>query len=80
MKIDIDRILDAATKKMQVNAERIAQALRRIRNILLLLIIVIASIYLVKNETTRTYGIIVFVLAFAWLYSYVVRRRGTRKR
>ena len=38
------------------------------------------GIYLIKYETTRTWGIVLFILSFAWLYSYVVKRRGTRKK
>lgn len=80
MKINIGKILDVATKKMQIDAEKLAKAMRRFRNILLLLVVVIASIYLIKYESTRTLGVVIFLLSFAWLYSYVVKRRGTRKK
>ncbi|HNW26843.1 MAG TPA: hypothetical protein PKN50_00065 [Spirochaetota bacterium] len=80
MKIDMDKIIDAATKKMEDNAVKFSIILRKVRNILLLLIIVIASIYLIKNEHTRIWGVVIFFLSFAWLYSYVVKRRGTRKK
>lgn len=80
MKIDIDKIIDTATKKMELNAEKFSKAMVRFRNILLLLIVVVASIYLIKYEDTRTWGIVLFLLSFAWLYSYVVKRRGTRKK
>ena len=80
MKIDVDKIIDAATDKLQVNAEKFSQAVVRFRNILLLLMVVVAGIYLIKYETTRTWGIVLFILSFAWLYSYVVKRRGTRKK
>jgi L-asparagine transporter-like permease len=80
MKIDMDKIIDAATKKMEDNAVKFSIILRKARNILLLLIIVIASIYLIKHEHTRIWGVVIFILSFAWLYSYVVKRRGTRKK
>ncbi len=76
----MDRILDAAVKKLQVDAEKISKTLRRFRNIFLLLVVVIAGIYLIKYDSTRAWGIIIFPLSFAWLYSYVVKRRGTRKK
>jgi hypothetical protein len=80
MKIDTDKIIDAATKKMEVNAEKFSKTLVKVRNILLLLVVVIASIYLIKYENTRIWGVIMFLISFAWLYSYVVKRRGTRKK
>jgi hypothetical protein len=80
MKIDVDKIIDAATNKLQVNAEKFSKAVVRFRNILLILMVVVAGIYLIKYETTRTWGIVIFILSFAWLYSYVVKRRGTRKK
>jgi Ca2+/Na+ antiporter len=80
MKIDIDRILDAIIRKLQINAENLYKIVIKARNVLLLLVIVIASIYLIKYETTRIYGILVFILSFAWLYSYVVQKRGTKKK
>ncbi len=80
MKIDTDKIIDAATKKMEINAEKFTKSLVKVRNILLLLVVVIASIYLIKYENTRIWGVIIFLISFAWLYSYVVKRRGTRKK
>ncbi len=80
MKIDLDKIIDSATKKMQIDAEKISKAMGRFRNILVLLVVVVASIYLIKYEKTRIWGIVIFLLSFAWLYSYVVKRRGTRKK
>ncbi len=80
MKINIDAILDAVIKKLQINAENLSRIVIKARNVLLLLVVVIASIYLIKYEATRIYGIGIFVLSFAWLYSYVVRKRGTRKK
>ncbi|MBP7738396.1 MAG: hypothetical protein KA369_20645 [Spirochaetes bacterium] len=79
-KVDADKIIDATAKKMEDGAVRISNILRKARNILLLLFAAIAGIYLIKNENTRIWGIVVFLLAFAWLYSYVVKRRGTRKK
>jgi hypothetical protein len=80
MKIDINAILNALIKKLQVNAVSLSKLLIKTRNVFLLLVVVIASIYLIKYETTRIYGIAIFILSFAWLYSYVVQRRGTRKK
>jgi len=80
MKIDVDKIINTATKKMEDNTVKLSIVLRKVRNILLLLIVVIASIYLIKNEPTRIWGVVIFILSFAWLYSYVVKRRGTRKK
>jgi hypothetical protein len=80
MKIDIDTILNALIKKLQINAENLSKIVIKARNVLLLLVVVVISIYLIKYETTRIYGILLFVLSFAWLYSYVVQRRGTRKK
>jgi Ca2+/Na+ antiporter len=80
MKIDINAILNALIKKLQFSADSLSKFLIKTRNVLLLLVVVIASLYLIKYETTRIYGIAIFVLSFAWLYSYVVQRRGTRKK
>lgn len=79
MKIDMDKLLSLAIDKLQIGAESLSKTLRRLLVIILILVVVIASLYLIKNETTRTWGIIIFILSFAYLYSYVVRRRGTRK-
>jgi hypothetical protein len=80
MKMDIDAILNVIIKKLQINADNLSKFVVKARNVLLLLVVVIASIYLIKYDTTRIYGIVLFVLSFAWLYSYVVQRRGTRKK
>jgi Ca2+/Na+ antiporter len=80
MKVDINAILNALIKKVQINADSLSRFLIKMRNVLLLLVFVIASLYLIKYEATRVYGIALFVLSFAWLYSYVVQRRGTRKK
>jgi hypothetical protein len=80
MKIDIDTILNVLIKKLQINAESLSKLFVKARNVLLILVVVVARIYLIKNETTRIYGIVIFILSFAWLYSYVVQRRGTRKK
>jgi hypothetical protein len=80
MKIDVNSILNALIEKLQTNANSLSKFLVKTRNVLLLLFVVIASLYLIKYETTRIYGIALFVLSFAWLYSYVVQRRGTRKK
>jgi len=79
-KIDTDKIIDAATKKIEDGAVSISNVLRKTRNILLLLFAAIGGIYLIKNEDTRIWGAVIFLVAFAWLYSYVVKRRGTRKK
>ncbi|HPC40121.1 MAG TPA: hypothetical protein PLD91_04295 [Spirochaetota bacterium] len=80
MKIDVDKIINTAAKKMEDNAAKFSVVLRKVRNVLLLIIVVIASIYLIKYEHTRIWGVVIFLLSFAWLYSYVVKRRGTRKK
>lgn len=80
MKINIDKLINAATGSMETGAERLSKALRRLLNILIILAVVIASIYMIKREATRTWGVVLFILSFAFLYSYVVRRRGSRKR
>jgi len=80
MKIDMNVILNALIKKLQINADSLSKFLIKTRNVLLLLVFVITSLYLIKYEATRVYGIALFVLSFAWLYSYVVQRRGTRKK
>ncbi len=79
-KIDTDKIIDAATKKMEDGAVKISNVMLKARNILLLLFAAIAGIYLIKNENTRIWGVIIVLLSFVWLYSYVVKRRGTRKK
>ncbi len=79
-KIDADRIIDTAAKKMEDGATRISNVLRKARNILLLLFAAIGGVYLIKNENTRIWGVIIVLLSFVWLYSYVVKRRGTRKK
>ena len=80
MKIDINVILNALIEKLRINADSLSAFLVKTRNVLLLIVVVIASLYLIKYEATRIYGIALFVLSFAWLYSYVVQRRGTRKK
>jgi len=80
MKIDIDAILNVIIKKLQINADKLSKFVITARNVLLLLVVVVVGIYLIKYETTRIYGIVIFILSFAWLYSYVVQRRGTRKK
>jgi len=79
-KIDTDRIIDVTAKKMEDGAVKLSLVLRKTRNILLLLIAAIGGIYLIKYENTRIWGAVVVILAFAWLYSYIVKRRGTRKK
>jgi Ca2+/Na+ antiporter len=80
MKIDIDAILNALVKKLRINADSLSKFLVKTRNVLLLLVFVIASLYLVKYQATRIYGIALFILSFAWLYSYVIQKRGARKK
>jgi hypothetical protein len=80
MKFDIDKIIDTTIDKMQTGAEKLAKAMRRLLMILILLAAAIAGIFLIKHEPTRTYGVVIFILSFVWLYLYVVQRRGTRKR
>ncbi len=65
---------------MEDGATRISNVLRKARNILLLLFAAIGGVYLIKNENTRIWGVIIVLLSFVWLYSYVVKRRGTRKK
>ncbi|MBN2159547.1 MAG: hypothetical protein JW807_09135 [Spirochaetes bacterium] len=65
---------------MKIDTDKLSSFIKRTRNIILLLIIVISGLYLIKNESTRTAGYFVFFLSFAWLYSYVVRRRTIIKK
>jgi hypothetical protein len=76
----IGKILDFLIKKTQIDPEKLSKSIRKIRNTVLLLLVVLASIYFIKNENTRIWGIIIFLLSFAFLYSYVVKRRGTKKK
>lgn len=65
---------------MKVDHDKLSYMIKKTRNIVLLLAIIIAGIFLMKNESTRTFGYFVFFLSFAWLYSYVVRRRTIAKK
>jgi hypothetical protein len=76
----IEKILDFLIKKTQIDPEKLSKSIRKIRNTVLLLLVVLASIYFIKNESTRIWGIVVFLLSFAFLYSYIVKRRGTKKK
>ena len=49
-------------------------------NITLLVLVLISSIYLYRVPKNRTFAVIVFLLTFAWLYAYVVKRRTTRRK
>ena len=80
MKININAILNALIQTLHFSADSLSRFLVKTRNVLLLLVFVIASLYLIKYEATRIYGIALFLLSFAWLYSYVVQKRGTRKK
>lgn len=80
MKNNINAILTALIGKLKINTDNLSRFLVKTRNVLLLLVLVIASLYLIKYEPTRIFGIALFILLFALLYSYVVQRRGSRKK
>ena len=51
---------------------------RHIRRGIIILLLVVASaagIVLAKRPETRTWGVVLFILSFVWLYAYVVKRR-----
>ncbi len=51
--------------------------------VIIILFLVAASgsgIFLMKDPGTRTWGFVLFILSFVWLYAYVVKRRTTAGR
>ncbi|MBN2080026.1 MAG: hypothetical protein JW838_13750 [Spirochaetes bacterium] len=53
---------------------------RLARKGIIILLLVAASgagIFLSKDPGTRSWGLVLFILSFVWLYAYVVKRRTT---
>ncbi len=65
---------------MNGSENRFSRHLKKGIVILLLVAASGAGIFLMKDPGTRTWGLVLFILSFVWLYAYVVKRRTTAGR